>query len=52
MGNYDLAISANKSAITIKPDFAMAYNNMGLALIKLDRHEEALAAVRQAAGSR
>ena len=49
IANHGLAIEAYKSAIAIKPDFAYAYNNMGIALDDLGRYTEAIAAYRRAA---
>jgi Flp pilus assembly protein TadD len=40
---FDRAVELFQRAITLKPDFAEAYNDCGIALRKLNRPEEALA---------
>ena len=42
-GDYVAAIAAYSDAITLKPDFAEAYNNRGLAHYRLNDSEAALA---------
>ena len=48
LGNYDIAVSAYKSAIAIKPDYAMSYNNMGYAYSNMGRDAEAITAYKRA----
>ncbi len=47
-GGFAAAIDAYKKAIEIKPDYANAYYNMGVALGGLGRHMEAIAAYKSA----
>ena len=42
LGMLDKSIEAYKKCISLKPDFAEAYNNMGIALQKLKRYDEAI----------
>jgi tetratricopeptide (TPR) repeat protein len=46
--NYESAIAAYDKAISLKPDYALAWNNKGLALTEMSRKEEALAAFEKA----
>lgn len=41
MGRYEEAIAAYDNAIAVNPHYAMAWNNKGIALGRLGRHEEA-----------
>ena len=45
--NLDEAIEAYTKAISIKPDYADAYNNMGNALKDQDKLDEAIEAYKQ-----
>ncbi|MDX2050179.1 MAG: tetratricopeptide repeat protein, partial [Rickettsiaceae bacterium] len=47
-GDYQRAIKAYDEAIGLKQDYADAYYNKGLALSKLSRHEDAIAAFNEA----
>ena len=49
-GKLDDAIAAYRRAIDIKPDFAEAYSNLGVALKEQGKLNEAVAAYRQAIG--
>ena len=42
LNNYDLAEKAFKRVIVLKPDWADAYKNLGLLMIKLKRNKEAI----------
>ncbi len=43
MGKHEEAIASYTKALQIKPDFAKAHNNLGIALKDLGKHEEAIA---------
>lgn len=47
-GAYELALIALDKVIDLKPDDASAWNNKGIALMKLERYEEALDACNKA----
>ena len=47
-GKYELAIKAIEKAIELKPDYAEAWSNKGVALGKLGRHDEELKAYEKA----
>ena len=47
-GKLDEAIEAYKKAISIKPDYAEAYNNMGIALKEQGKLDEAIEAYTKA----
>jgi Flp pilus assembly protein TadD len=47
-GNYEESIAAAESALTLKPDYAEAFNNICAASNKLGRYEEAAKACEQA----
>jgi len=46
--NFSEAISCFEKCIAIKPDLAEGYNNLGLALHKIDHHESALLQLKKA----
>ena len=46
LGNQELAVEANRTAIRLKPDFGEAYNNLGLAYAKMGRYAEAVDACK------
>ena len=48
LADFDLAIVAYKKALLIKPDYAEAYNNMGIALTEQGKLEEAIEAFNKA----
>ena len=48
MGRHDDALADFDQAIRLKPDFAKAYNNRGIAKDTLGRHDDALADFDQA----
>ena len=48
LGSHDLAINAYKEAITLKPDFAIAYYNIGVAHANSGRYAEAIIAYKSA----
>ena len=48
LGKLDEAIEAYKKAITIKPDYAEAHYNMGIALTDKGKLDEALEACKKA----
>ena len=45
---FDEALAVYQMAITLKPDYTVAFNNRGNALRKLKRFEEALASYDEA----
>jgi len=48
LGNYEVAVSAYQRAIELKPDFAQAYSNLGIALYKLGKYQESIVACNKA----
>ena len=48
LGRYDEALVSYDRAIALKPDYARAYNNRGVALGRLERHADALASYDRA----
>ena len=51
-GRYDEAIAAFSRAIALKPDYAKAHNNLGIALKDQGRPDEAIAAYNRAIAAR
>ena len=47
-GEYDQALQAFREAIRLKPDDAMAWNNLGATYVKLQQYDQALQACREA----
>lgn len=47
-GRYDLCINAANQAITLRPNYAEAYNNIGSAYIALQQFDKALTALKTA----
>jgi len=48
LGNPELAVEALKTAIRLKPDYAVAYYNLGLAYGEMGRHAEEVEAYKMA----
>ncbi|MDP6546425.1 MAG: tetratricopeptide repeat protein [Phycisphaerae bacterium] len=48
LGNHEIAIQHYKMAITLKPDYSMAYNNVGCAYFDLGRYADASVALKTA----
>jgi tetratricopeptide (TPR) repeat protein len=48
MGRFQEAIAAYQQAIHLNPEYAEAYQNLGVVLLKLGNVTESLAAFRQA----
>ncbi|MEB3831869.1 CHAT domain-containing protein, partial [Phormidium sp. CCY1219] len=48
LGQYEEAIASYNEAIRLQPDFAVAYNNRGIAQRNLGQHEEAIASYNEA----
>ena len=48
LGKLDDALEAYKKAISIKPDYALAYCNMGTTLKDKDKRDEAIGAYNKA----
>ena len=48
MGNFTDAIAAYKQAIKLNPNYAAAYQNLGVVLLKLGNVTEGIAAFKQA----
>ena len=48
IGKFDEAIEAYKKAISLKPDYAEAYNNMGSGLKDQGKFDEAIDAYKKA----
>lgn len=44
-GEHEMAMAAYNEAIEIDPTFAMAYNNLGMVLIDLERYQDAMNAL-------
>ena len=48
LGRYDEAVTLWRRVVALRPDLAIAWFNMGSALLELDRFDEALSASRKA----
>ena len=48
LGNYEVAISAFKRAISFKPDFDQAYCNLGIAFHRQGKYQESITACNKA----
>ena len=46
-GNYDGCVSAAQEALKLRPNYALAYNNIGAGYLALKRWDEAIAATEQ-----
>ena len=46
-GKFDEAIEAYRKSISLKPDYAEAYNNMGITLKDQNKFEEAIEAYKK-----
>jgi Flp pilus assembly protein TadD len=48
MGRLEEAVPHYREALRLKPDFVLAYNNLGLALQRTGRFEEAITNFKEA----